>query len=160
MRYCSALAYGKMDAEDLVQDVLLSAYQRWDKIEKKGQFLHYLIRSARNRAISKWRRKKFRAELLEHHDNKMLAKEVSPEVLLDIQILYRALDRLPDKQREAVILFEVTGFSMKEIAEIQECRVGAVKTRVSRARKALKSLLEERAERLPSMITSLKSIAL
>lgn len=49
LRYCSALVYGKMDVEDLVQDVLLSAYQHFDKIEKKHQLLHYLIRAARNK---------------------------------------------------------------------------------------------------------------
>ncbi len=41
VRYCSALAYSKMDAEDLVQDVLLSAYQKFDSIEKKGELHHY-----------------------------------------------------------------------------------------------------------------------
>ena len=40
VRYCSALAYGKMDADDLVQDVLLSAYQRFERIEKKNELLH------------------------------------------------------------------------------------------------------------------------
>jgi len=65
VRYCSALAYGKMDAEDLVQDVLLSAYQHFEKIEKKDQFLHYLIRSARNRSISNYQKRKWKNSLFQ-----------------------------------------------------------------------------------------------
>ena len=55
VRYCSALAYGKMDAQDLVQDVLLSAFHKFDAIQKKDELLHYLVRAARFRAISLWR---------------------------------------------------------------------------------------------------------
>jgi len=52
LRYCSALAYGKMDVQDLVQDVLLSAFQRFESIDKKDELVHYLVRAARYRAIS------------------------------------------------------------------------------------------------------------
>ena len=54
VRYCSALAYGKMDAQDLVQDVLLSAFQRFDVIEKKNDLLHYLVDGFRR--IRSWTR--------------------------------------------------------------------------------------------------------
>ena len=144
IRYCSALAYGKMDTEDLVQDVLLSAYQHFDKIRQKGQMLHYLIRAARNRSISKWRSAKFRTEWLEQHTERLYAAGVSPEMALDIEYLYRTLDRLPAKQKEAIILFEISGFSMKEIAAMQKSTEGAVKTRVSRGRQKLKALMAEK----------------
>ncbi|MEM9929320.1 MAG: RNA polymerase sigma factor, partial [Bacteroidota bacterium] len=75
---------------------------------------------------------------------RLVAKGTSPEVVLDVQILYRALDKLPNRQREAVILYEISGFSMREIAEIQNSSEGAVKMRVSRGRKALKRLLSDR----------------
>lgn len=58
IRYCSALSYGKMDVDDLVQEVLLSAYKHFDTIQKKEQLLHYLVRSARNRSITLWRKRK------------------------------------------------------------------------------------------------------
>ena len=141
IRYCSALAYGKIEVEDLVQDVLLSAYQNFEHINKKDQLLHYLVRSARNRSISYWRKQKYKTELLEKHAERLTAQEIAPETLLDIQLLYRTLDRLPEKQRDAVILFEISGFSMKEIAVIQKSTVGAVKTKVSRGRQRLKELL-------------------
>ena len=143
LRYCSSLAFGKMDTEDLVQDVLLSAYKHFEKIQQKGQLLHYLIRAARNRSISRWRRSKFKTEIIDQYQNRLKAKGVSAETLLDIQLLYKTLDRLPEKQKDALILFEISGFSMKEIAKIQENSEGAIKTKISRGRQKLRKLLNE-----------------
>lgn len=145
VRYCSALAYGKMDTEDLVQDVLLGAYHHFDGIENKSQFLHYLIRSARNRSINLWKKKRYKTELLDKHAERIRSQGVSPEILMDIQALYRMLDLLPAKQRDALVLFEISGFSMKEIAVIQESTEGAVKTKISRGRKRLRRLLSDQS---------------
>ena len=162
VRYCSALAFGRMDTEDLVQDVLLSAYQHFEKIQKKGQFLHYLIRAARNRSISNWRKRKYQQDLLEKHTNQLMDKGLSPELSLDIGLMYRALDKLPAKQSEAIILFEISGFSMKEIAVMQKRSEGAVKTTISRGRKKLKDLLEDSAStHTPAhMLNTLQTILL
>ena len=143
VRYCSALAYGKMDTEDLVQDVLLSAYKNFDKIEKQDQMLHYLIRAARNQSVSHWRKRRKQSELLEKHTERLVSKGVSVEVLIDVQLLYRTLQELPEKQRDALLLFEVSGFSMAEIAEIQGSTEGAVKTNISRGRKRLRQMLDD-----------------
>lgn len=153
IRYCSALTYGKMDTEDLVQDVLLSAWHHFSQIEKKGQLLHYLIRSARNRSISIWRKRKFQAEMLEKHTEKLQARGISADVRMDIDILFRTLDQLPERQRHALILFEISGFSMKEIAELQSSTEGAVKTKISRGRKKLKNLMAD--QKRPVAISSL-----
>lgn len=138
-RYCSALAYGKMNKDDLIQDILLSAYERFDKIKHKDRLLHYLIRAARYRSISNWRKTKYSTALLEKHGEELKAQGVSPEMVLDIQWMYRVLDQLPEKQKEAIILYEINGFSMKEIAKIQEDSVAAVKVRISRGRKKLRN---------------------
>lgn len=161
IRYCSALAYGKMDTEDLVQDVLLSAFQHFDRIRGKDQLLHYLIRAARNRAISRWRRKKFNTEWVGKHQDKLATQGISPELQLDIDLLYRQLDRLPSHQRDALVLFEISGFSMKEIAELQKSSVGAVKTKISRGRKRLQQLMQERgdAPRLSKVLKTIQCIA-
>lgn len=138
VRYCSALAYGKMNTEDLVQDILLSAYERFDKIRKKDQLLHYLIRAARYRSINNWKKAKYHTTRLEQHSEKLRAQGISPDLSLDIEWMYRALDQLPQKQKEAIILYEISGFSMKEIAQIQQDSITAVKTRISRGRKKLR----------------------
>jgi len=158
MKYCSAMTYGKMDAEDLVQDVLLSTYKHFEKIQNPKQLLHYLIRAAHNRAISLWRKKKYQTELIDLHAQRLRSKEVSAETLLDIQSLYKTLDKLPPKQKNALILFEISGFSMKEIAEMQNSNAGAVKTLVSRGRQKLKGLLYEEENYVNTILDSLKSI--
>lgn len=160
VRYCSALTYGKMDTEDLVQDVLLSAYQHFETINDKNQFLHYLIRAARNRSISHWRRQKYKAELLDKHADRLMAQEVDSETLVDIQFLYQTMDRLPTKQKDALILFEISGFSMKEIAVIQQSTEGAIKTKISRGRQRLRKLLIDRSNTVENIFGTLKTISL
>ena len=161
MRYCSALAYGKMDVEDLVQDVLAAAYHRFEKIENKDQLLHYLVRAARNRSISLWRKQKHQESLSELHAERLSSQGLSPDAVLDIQLLYRTLDRLPSKQRDALVLFEISGFSMKEIAEIQGSTEGAVKTKISRGRQKLKTLLEDQTVNpVSSLMHTLQTITL
>lgn len=149
LRYCSALSFGKMDLEDLVQEILLSAYKHFDKIKQKDQFLHYLIRAARYKAINHSKRSKNYTELKEQHGERLSSQGVEPEILLDIQLMYRALNKLPAKQREAIILFEISGFSMKEIAAIQKSSAGAIKTKISRGRKRLREIMEEKSSTHP-----------
>lgn len=144
-RYCSALAYGKMDAQDLMQDVLLSAFQRYEGIEKKDQLLHYLIRAARNRAVSIWRIGRRNTAISENQAARLKERGASADLLVDVGILYGAMDKLPSAQRDALVLFEVSGLSMAEIAVIQGTNENAVKTRVSRARAAVRALLDGRA---------------
>jgi len=144
LKYCSALAYGKMDVQDLVQDVLLSTYQHFDNIANKEQLLHYLIKAARNRFISISRKAQRQTPLEAKHTARLESRGVKPDMILDIQLMYRMLNRLPQQQKEALILFEISGFSIKEIAVLQDKRVGAIKTTLSRGRKKLQYLLSEK----------------
>lgn len=161
LRYCSSLAYGKMDVQDLVQDVLVSTYHKFEKIENKEQLLHYLIRAARNRSISLWRKQKPVTELTELHAERLSDQGVSPETVLDIQLLYKMLDKLPLKQKEALILFEINGFSMKEVAEIQGSNEGAVKTKISRGRKKLALLMDDNSGKpVSDLLETLQTITL
>ena len=160
VRYCSALAHGKMDAEDLVQDVLLAAYANFDKIKNKDQLLHYLLRAARNRSVSKFRKQKYKATLLEKHTERLAAQEVSADTILEIQLLYKTLDQLPEKQKDALILFEINGFSIKEIAVIQKKSEGAVKTNISRGRQKLKEIMTAKNEWFTQVFGTIKTITL
>lgn len=144
-RYCSALAYGKMDAQDLMQDVLLSAFQQYERIQKKDQLLHYLIRAAHNRAVSIWRVGRRSEVINEKQAGRLKERGATAEMLVDVGILYGALEKLPAQQRDALVLFEVSGLSMAEIAVIQNTNENAVKTRVSRARAAVRDMLDGRA---------------
>ena len=161
VRYCSAVAYGKLPAEDLVQDVLLSAFHHFVTIANKEELLHYLVRAARNRAISVWRIERRNEAICEKQAAKLMERGATAEMMADVNIVYAALDRLPKDQREALVLFEVSGVPMAEIATIQACSEGSVKTRVSRARTKLRDLLEGRAKSADAnVLGTLKTIML
>jgi RNA polymerase sigma-70 factor (ECF subfamily) len=155
VRYCSVLAYGRMDAEDLMQDVLLSAFRNFAKIRGKEELLHYLVRAARNRSISLWRSRRKVETVREAQAVRLMARGATPEQITDAGILYGALNKLPSAQREALVLFEVSGLSMAEIATLQGTSENAVRTRVSRARTALRARLEGRAKPLSATLVHL-----
>lgn len=89
------------------------------------------------------RRKKFKGAYDERAFSKLSALTGNAETAMDIHYLYQALNQLQEKDKEAIILFEITGYSIKEIASIQNSNENATKTRLSRARQKLKTLLEE-----------------
>lgn len=156
-RYCAALAYGRMDVQDLMQEVLMSAFQQFGSIRRKDQLLHYLVRAARNRAVNHWRRNRRQADHCENQLHRLKDRGATAEMLTDVGFLYTALDKLPAPLREALVLFEVSGLSMAEIAAIQGTNANAVKTRVSRARSSLRERLADRPE--PARTALLNSLA-
>jgi len=103
-----------------------------------------MIRTARNRSISHWRRAKFQTELREKHTRELFAQGMNPEIAVDVQLLYHKMEALPDKQRDAIILFDVCGFSLKEVADIQQEQVNTTKSHLRRGRKKLQQLMTEK----------------
>lgn len=65
------------------------------------------------------------------------------EQRLNVAFLHHALAQLPDPQREAIILFEITGLSIKEIMNLQDSSESAVKQRLSRGRKTLAMIVKQ-----------------
>ncbi len=144
VRYCSSKSYGIMDTEDLVQEAILIALKRFDQIRDKEKLLSYLIGTVNNIIRNKKRQQRFRGEWNEHLLDHLESKAPSPEIAADIHFLLKAMEQLPAKQQEALILFEISGFSIREISLIQESSESATKTRLSRSRQKLKELLSDR----------------
>ena len=71
-----------------------------------------------------------------------LAVHPSQEGKLDLADFRQALEKLPEDQREAIILIGASGFSYEEAAVICNCAVGTIKSRVSRARTRLQDILQ------------------
>jgi RNA polymerase sigma-70 factor (ECF subfamily) len=143
VKYCSNHAYGLMETEDLVQEAVLSTLQRFHLIREKEKLLGYLFATANNIVRNHIRRKKFSGKLSEYGFSKIEASGVDAETAMDIHHLHLALNKLPVKDKEAILLFEISGFSIEEIAVIQESSAGATKTRLSRAREKLRGLMED-----------------
>lgn len=102
----------------------------------------------RNLFLSQMRRARFRGEWDEITANRILAAPASQDRHIELGDLQRALLHLPQPQREALILVGAGGFSYEEAAEICDCAVGTIKSRVARGRVALDTLLTE--GKLPS----------
>lgn len=143
IRYCSTVSYGIVETEDLAQEAILATLQQFSKVEDKSKLLGYMIGIVRNLVRNQRRRMKFRGSWEDNLLEKLESTAPSPEVALDIHFLLKKLDELPNQQKEAILLFEVSGFSMKEISELQNSSVSATKTRISRGRKLLKTMLTE-----------------
>lgn len=167
-RYASTVAFGKCDVADLTQDVMLSAFKHFDGIAE-GKLLHYLIRAARNRSISLGRNasshfsgrgrgcdEPFGEQCLQ----RLRARGAAPDALLETEALYRALHQLPDKQRNAVVLFELNGFSVREVAGLQGCSEASVKMKLSRGRRRLCELLVREERSLTRLLSSAKTLLL
>ena len=142
-RYCSSNAYGLMETEDLVQESILATLQQFNTIRDKEKLFSYMIGVANNIVKNILRRQKFKGAFDENAFKKLEGKVTSPEIAMDVHYLYKALNRLSPRDKEAIILFEINGFTIREISELQQSNENATKTRLSRARQKLKELLTE-----------------
>lgn len=142
-RYCRTKAMGTMEPADLAQEAVLAALENYDRLRDKGKLLSYLIGTV-NHLVSNQRRQQKRAVDWDAAAVSDLASRLpDPALLADIRLLLKAIQQLPPHEQEALELFELSGFSVREVADIQGVSEGAVKTRLSRARARLKTLLAE-----------------
>jgi RNA polymerase sigma-70 factor, ECF subfamily len=141
--YCRAQCKGNVeDAKDLMSETILKAYEAFERLRNKDVFLYFLFGIACNIQRNRNRRKKFVGEYTDQFANNLHDKGAAPDAGADLHILYDALNRLPAKQCEALVLYEISGFSLKEIQEIQgEQSLSAIKSRVARAREKMASML-------------------
>lgn len=145
------------EAEDVVQDALLSAWKSLAAFQG-GSFRAWVFRIATNRSIDVIRARRRRGELpLEPPDDAEFewAEPAAPGTdLLEIAsrseamaAVEEALTGIPPEQRAALLLRDVEGFSYEEIAQITAVEVGTVKSRIHRARAAVRNVLVQRGWR-------------
>lgn len=139
-RFCRSRVFGEMDFRDVMNDTLLIAYDKFDTLRTDQAFLSFLF-SVCVRVVANLNRKK-KPELMKD-ENKYyhLASDENPHARADVEFLHKLLKQLPEDQRECILLFEISGFSLKEIAVIQSVSEGAVKQRLRRGRETLYELL-------------------
>jgi RNA polymerase sigma-70 factor, ECF subfamily len=146
------------DAEDLVQDTMLAAYRFFDHFEPGTHIKAWLFKILTNTFINRYRkrtREREVKELLDHEDAPSLMSQEAVEASRDPeQVLVgtllsddvrRALDSLPHDYRMAVVLCDLEEFSYKEIADIMDCPVGTVMSRLHRGRRMLQAALHDYA---------------
>ena len=139
-------------AEDISQESFIKAYRSIDSFREESAFYTWLYRitanTAKNYLVSKGRRKESSISDLsisENDDFFELPTNDSPEQILMAQSLkdtiYDALSGLPEDTRTALSLREFEGLNYEEIAEIMNCPVGTVRSRIFRGREALENLI-------------------
>jgi len=128
-------------ADDLVQETLMKAWAKFDTFEEGTNLRAWLFTILRNEFYSQVRKKGREVEDADGAYAARLASQPAQESHMDLRDFRAALAELPDDQREALILVGASGFSYEEAAEICECAVGTIKSRVSRARSRLSDLL-------------------
>jgi len=142
---------GPDDAEDAVQDAFLSAWRSMRSFEGTS-FRAWLFRIATNRALDVIRARKRRGELpLEpaEDEERTWTEPPSPGPSLDRLVagaearalVEAALRTIPTEQRAALLLRDVEGFDYEEIAGITAAELGTVKSRIHRARLAVRNAL-------------------
>ena len=137
------------EVQDVTQEAFIKAYRALPNFRGDSAFYTWLYRiainTAKNHLVSKSRRPpdtdidvddgEFQA------DSAVLRDDHTPEASLATsqmeKVIYKAIDDLPEELKVAVTLREFEGLSYEEIAEVMECPVGTVRSRIFRAREAI-----------------------
>ena len=129
-------------ADDLVQETLLKAWAAQERFEPGTSMRAWTFVILRNAYLTDMRRNRFRGEYDEGVAERTLTAPAGQEAPLHLSDMHRALLTLPPERREALLLVGAGGFSYEEAAEICQCAVGTIKSRVGRARAALTRMID------------------
>ena len=149
LKYCRALCVKRSqdDAEDVLQQSLLKALENFDSLNEKSKFRSWFFtiitrefyNSVRNDFWKKFLPSDSLTSVAEIPE--IFSRNENDEKKL---ILNKALSKITYKERSALLLFELGGFDLEEIKEIQNERsLSAVKSRLSRAREKLRKIIED-----------------
>jgi RNA polymerase sigma-70 factor, ECF subfamily len=143
VRFCHHFVRDAARAEELAQDVFVKLYRASNRYRPSARFRTFLYRIASNHCLNEIRRGEYGARAAEGRadaptDPDVLpSAEPTPEASAEGAALERAvgalLERLPEKQRAALVLCRLEGLSYEEIADVLDTSVAAVKSLVHRA---------------------------
>ncbi len=128
-------------ADDLVQDTLLKAWSHSDSFVHGSNMRAWLFTILRNTYYSLYRRRGREVQDTDSIYSGKVAVAPGQDSAIDLADLRIALEKLPEDQREVLIMVGATGLSYEETAEICGVAVGTIKSRVNRARVKLAELL-------------------
>jgi RNA polymerase sigma-70 factor (ECF subfamily) len=129
-------------ADDLAQEAMMKAWDARASFEMGTNMKAWTFMILRNQFYSEKRRSWRQSQLDQEAAERTLVAIDDPAAPVALDELRLGLAMLPSEQREALVLVGAGGFAYEEAAEICGCAVGTVKSRVSRARRALQGILE------------------
>ena len=136
-RYALAVTRDEMDGEDLVSATVLAAYEQFDSITDEAPFLHFLVKIASRLNKRQRYRERNRVAYDETFATQRHDSGTSPEIVAEIRLVMDALQTLPEKMRETIVLFDISDLPLEEIRRIQGGTLSGVKTRLKRGRERL-----------------------
>lgn len=140
-RFCRSMCRDEMDAEDLASETVLRAWQHFERIESPKAFLSFLFTVAVREYRHDRERRSIWTAIGSLTEWELVGRDEQPDAASDVHYLHLGLGKLPAKYREAIVLAEIVGLKLEEVAEVQECSLSAVKARVSRGKRKLAKLL-------------------
>jgi RNA polymerase sigma-70 factor (ECF subfamily) len=141
--FARSLTGDPTQADDLAQDALIKAWDARESFQMGTNMKAWTFMILRNQFYSDKRRSWRQSQLDQEAAERTLVAVDNPEAPVALDELRLGLSMLPPEQREALILVGAGGFAYEEAADICGCAVGTVKSRVSRARRALQAILED-----------------
>lgn len=151
-RYAWSLLRNASDADDLVQDCLLRALDRFDTRTSQGDIRPWLFTIMHNIYISDWRRLRLRNQVMVEDVGADLGLPPPQPVNTEMRDTLRALAELAEEQRQVLLLVAVEGFGYGDAAIILDVPVGTVMSRLSWARDKLRELVEGRERPMLRMV--------
>lgn len=139
--FAMSLIRSRDRADDLVQDTIMKAWAKQDSYQPGTNMRAWLVTILRNEFYSQIRKSGRELQDTDGVYTSKLSVAPSQHGSVDMKDFRIALDKLPEDQKEAILLIGASGFSYEEAAEICSCPVGTIKSRVSRARLRLQELL-------------------
>jgi len=146
-RFAIGLAGSPTDGDDLCQMTIERALTRRDQWQEGTRLDSWMYRIMRNIFIDEGRATTRRRETFVDADAGLaVGSDGAQEAQVELTMVERAMQSLPEDQREAVLLVMVEGYAYKEAAEIVGCPVGTLNSRLVRGRDALLDILEQAPE--------------
>lgn len=149
------------DANDLAQEVFLRVYKSIKSFKGESSFSTWIYKITKNVCLDEIRKRRNKNVISLDEEIKLNSGEVTrqvessddtPDVALEKSemkdLINKAISELSDEHRVVIVLRDIQGFSYEEIAKIIDCPEGTVKSRINRARKALKKILKSKRELL------------
>ncbi|MFD1663073.1 sigma-70 family RNA polymerase sigma factor [Streptomyces caeni] len=153
-RYVAHLCGDPQAVDDLAQDTFLRALGSLHRFEGRSSARAWLLSIARRAVIDSHRHAAARPRLSDVPDWQLAVERAQPHGLPGFDdgiALLDLLAALPDERREAFVLTQMLGLPYAEAAELSDCPVGTVRSRVARARASLMDLLAEAEEPDPAV---------
>ncbi len=138
-RVAKSFLYSDADCCDAIQEAIVHAFEKLHTLKNDHYAKTWLIRILINECCTVLRRQK-----------KLIPLETLPETVpyesAEYTDLYLAISKLPRDLRTAIVLYYVEGFSVKEVASIEQTTESAIKNRLMNARSKLRTILQDKEE--------------